>query len=164
VNRSNQTAVILLFASLAGLLAILLWWRTRRSIEEEIILTTEDGVISRFRVVERSRLGAGQPPPSRSRSVPPTPAGEPTSPPPDDLEKIWGIGPKTANVLRAAGIASFAQLASTEVERLQEILGEAGYRLGNPETWPRQARLAAGGNWDELAALQEELRRQRKSS
>ena len=55
MNRSNRTAVFLLFASLAGLLAILLWWRMRPRIEEEIILTTEDGTISRFRVVERSR-------------------------------------------------------------------------------------------------------------
>ena len=55
MHRSNRTAVILLFASLAGLLAILLFWRMCRQIEEEIILTTEDGVISRFRIVGQSR-------------------------------------------------------------------------------------------------------------
>ncbi len=156
MHRSNRTALILLFASLVGLLAVVLFWRMRRQIEEEIILTTEDGVISRFRIVGRSRWGASRRPSSLGQPVPPTP-------PADDLEKIWGIGQKLAGVLRSAGIASFSQLAETGVERLREILREAGYRLGDPEPWPRQARLAAEGRWDELAGLQDELRRRRRS-
>jgi hypothetical protein len=156
MHRSNRTALILLFASLAGLLAIFLFWRMRRQIEEEIILATEDGVISRFRIVGRSQRGVSRRAPSLGQPVLPTP-------PADDLEKIWGIGPKLAGLLRSAGIANFCQLADTGVERLSEILREAGYHLGDPEPWPRQARLAAEGRWDELAGLQDELRRRRRS-
>ncbi len=76
---------------------------------------------------------------------------------PDDLTKIEGIGPKTSSIFQAAGIATFAQLAGTDVEKLQAILDEAGLRLGNPSTWAEQAQLAASGEWDALEKLQDEL-------
>jgi predicted flap endonuclease-1-like 5' DNA nuclease len=85
-----------------------------------------------------------------------------TPPPPDDLTVILGIGPKTARVLKTAGIASFSQLARTEVERLQSILGEAGYRLAEPDSWPEQARLAAAGDREALEKFQDELRQRRQ--
>jgi len=77
----------------------------------------------------------------------------------DDLTKVEGIGPKIAEHFNAAGINSFAELASTSVERLQEILNEAGSNFAshNPGTWPKQAELAAAGKWDELKAWQDEL-------
>jgi len=77
----------------------------------------------------------------------------------DDLTKVEGIGPKIAEHFNAAGINSFAELAATSVERLQEILTEAGpsYASHNPGTWPKQAELAAAGKWDELKAWQDEL-------
>lgn len=77
----------------------------------------------------------------------------------DDLTKVEGIGPKIAEHFNAAGINSFAELAATTVERLQEILNEAGpnYASHNPGTWPKQAELAAAGKWDELKAWQDEL-------
>jgi hypothetical protein len=78
-------------------------------------------------------------------------------PPPDNLKRIEGIGPKIAEVLQKAGITTFDALASTEVERLQTILDESGIRLAWPETWPEQAKLAASGDWDALQALQDEL-------
>ncbi len=78
---------------------------------------------------------------------------------PDDLKKIEGIGPKIAEKLNGGGITTFAQLAATEVSRLQEILDAAGsrYRMHNPGTWPKQAGLAATGDWDGLKKLQDEL-------
>jgi len=76
----------------------------------------------------------------------------------DDLEVIEGIGPKIASVLQAAGITSFAELAATDVERLNEILQEANLRLAHAETWPEQAGLAAAGKWDEFNALTEQLK------
>ena len=79
-------------------------------------------------------------------------------PPPDDLKIIEGIGPKISSVFQAAGIATLAQLAATEVDELKRILREANIRLGDPETWPEQAGLAAEGKWDELAALQDSLK------
>lgn len=77
----------------------------------------------------------------------------------DDLSKVEGIGPKISELLQNAGITTFAQLAETEVEKLNEILAEAGgrYKSHDPSTWPQQAKLAADGKWDELKALQDEL-------
>ncbi len=74
----------------------------------------------------------------------------------DDLKKIEGIGPKIAETLVAAGIASFADLAKTESAKISEII--AGVR-GNhvTDTWPAQAKLAADGKWDELKKWQDEL-------
>ncbi len=77
----------------------------------------------------------------------------------DDLRKIEGIGPKIAEHLGNGGIITFADLAGAKIERLQEILDNAGprYRMHNPATWSQQADLAANGKWDELEKLQDEL-------
>jgi predicted flap endonuclease-1-like 5' DNA nuclease len=86
--------------------------------------------------------------------------------PADDLRKIEGIGPKIAEVLQAAGLDHFDQLAATPVSRLQEILRLAGsrYRLADPASWPEQAALAAAGNWTALAELQGRLKGGRPDS
>lgn len=76
----------------------------------------------------------------------------------DDLKIIEGIGPKISGVLQVAGIRTLAQLAVTDVDELKRILTEAGIRLGDPGTWPEQAQLAAEGKWDELTALQGNLK------
>lgn len=74
---------------------------------------------------------------------------------PDDLIVIEGIGPKINELLNAAGIRTFAQLAATSQERLQAILDGGGRRfsLADPGTWPQQAALARDGKWDDFAAL-----------
>lgn len=88
-------------------------------------------------------------------------AAPPAAPPtePDDLTKIEGIGPKISGLLQAAGITTFAQLAQIDVDRLQQILAEAGprFRLADPASWAQQASLAATGQWDELEKLQKQL-------
>jgi predicted flap endonuclease-1-like 5' DNA nuclease len=80
----------------------------------------------------------------------------------DDLTMIEGIGPKISASLKEHGIRTFAQLARTDVDRLQAILAEAGpaFKLAAPavESWPEQARLAADGAWDQLHALKDALR------
>lgn len=83
---------------------------------------------------------------------------------PDDLRKIEGIGVKIAQILNAAGIYTFAQLADVEIAQLHIILEEAGprFRLADPSTWPEQAALAARGAWDELHTLQDSLKGGRK--
>ncbi len=86
-------------------------------------------------------------------------AQEAAAPEADDLEKIEGIGPKIAEVLTEAGIATFAQLAEAAPEQIREILDNAGSQFAahDPATWPKQAELAAAGKWDELKAWQDEL-------
>jgi NADH-quinone oxidoreductase subunit I len=77
----------------------------------------------------------------------------------DDLKVIEGIGPRIAALLQGAGITTFAQLAETEVSRLEQLLVEANLRrLADPATWPEQAKLAAAGDWDAFNALTQQLK------
>jgi predicted flap endonuclease-1-like 5' DNA nuclease len=78
---------------------------------------------------------------------------------PDDLEVIEGIGPKIAELLHAAGVKRFTELAATPQERLRQILDDAGprFRIADPGTWPEQADLAANNRWDTLKSLQDSL-------
>jgi large subunit ribosomal protein L21 len=59
----------------------------------------------------------------------------------DDLSKIKGVGPKTAEILNEAGISSYADLAGTSVDKLKEILEAAGgrYKSIDPSEWPGAA-------------------------
>jgi predicted flap endonuclease-1-like 5' DNA nuclease len=77
----------------------------------------------------------------------------------DDLEIVEGIGPKIAELCKAAGIHTFAQLAACDIPRLQTILDAAGphFRMANPETWPEQAELAMRNRWRALKSLQDVL-------
>ena len=76
----------------------------------------------------------------------------------DDLQIIEGIGPKISSLLKEAGIITFAQLAKEEPANLKHILEKAGLRLGDPTTWPEQAKLAAEGNMEGLQKLQKSLK------
>lgn len=77
----------------------------------------------------------------------------------DDLKKIEGIGPKIASILTDNGIGTFAKLAGASVKTLEGILKEAGprYAMHKPGSWPKQAKLAAAGDWDKLKTLQDKL-------
>lgn len=77
----------------------------------------------------------------------------------DDLKIIEGIGPKIAELLNTAGIMTFAELASTEVSKLDEILTAAGpkFSIHQPTTWSQQAALARDGKFEELETLKKEL-------
>jgi large subunit ribosomal protein L21 len=74
----------------------------------------------------------------------------------DDLKKIEGIGPKIAETLVNAGMATFADLAKAKPAKISEIISDV---RGNhvTDTWPAQAKLAADGKWDELKKWQDEL-------
>jgi Helix-hairpin-helix domain len=76
----------------------------------------------------------------------------------DDLTKLEGIGPKVAKVLNESGISSFADLANAEAAKVQETLDAAGLQMMNPEGWIEQAKLAAMGDMEGLAKLQDELK------
>lgn len=94
---------------------------------------------------------------AQSDPTPPPPPAAPAEP--DDLTKIWGIGPKIAGLLQNNGIINFAQLSQTSTARLNEILESAGSRfsLANQATWPEQAAVAAKGDWDELTKMQQRI-------
>ena len=77
----------------------------------------------------------------------------------DNLKKIEGIGPKIEKLLNAKEIFTFAQLANTDLAVLKEVLTEAGsrFKMHDPSTWAEQATLAANGEMEKLAKLQDEL-------
>lgn len=74
----------------------------------------------------------------------------------DDLTVVEGIGPKIQMLLNQYGVQTYRQLADTPVERLREILSNAGPQLAmhDPGTWPSQANLAANDQWDALKSIQ----------
>ncbi len=78
----------------------------------------------------------------------------------DDLTKIEGIGPKAAEALSNAGIDSYAKLAKANADKIKEILTESSSRMAHldPGSWPKQAKMAADGNWDELQDWQEKAK------
>ncbi len=81
-------------------------------------------------------------------------------PQPDNLKRIEGIGPKIAEVLKAANIDSFTKLAAMTPDQIKDLLNAAGDRFSfqDPTTWPAQADLAAQGEWDKLKKWQDELK------
>ncbi len=76
----------------------------------------------------------------------------------DDLEKIEGIGPKIAEVLKENGITSFATLSASKIGDLRTILADNDLAQHDPKSWSKQATLAKNAKWDELDALQSELK------
>jgi predicted flap endonuclease-1-like 5' DNA nuclease len=78
----------------------------------------------------------------------------------DDLKVIEGIGPKIEQLLKDGGIDNWRKLATATTDDIKQILSDAGdnYRLADPNTWPKQAQLAAEEKWEELKAFQERLK------
>ncbi len=78
----------------------------------------------------------------------------------DDLTKIEGIGPKAAEALVANGMKTYAELADADAEKVKEILSEASSTLAHldPTSWPKQAKMAADGKWDELKEWQDSVK------
>lgn len=151
-----------LIMGLAGvsLLLLLLWWLWNRHEEGEEAPAIE---------LKEMPAPTEEPPVAEPEFAEPVAAEEEPAEEPgasDDLQRIEGIGPKLASVLGEAGIRTFAKLADTEVERLEQILQEADprlLRLANPSAWPEQAALASAGDWEALEALQKELKAGRRS-
>jgi predicted flap endonuclease-1-like 5' DNA nuclease len=72
----------------------------------------------------------------------------------DDFTKLEGINKKVASLLVANDIRQYKDLAKMSIRKLQLILDGAGskFNVYNPATWPKQAKLAAAGKWEELTA------------
>jgi predicted flap endonuclease-1-like 5' DNA nuclease len=77
----------------------------------------------------------------------------------DDLTVIEGIGSRINDLLRVDGITTWKELGAAKPEHLRRVLDAAGskYNLHDPKTWPRQARLLAGGKWAEFKELTDKL-------
>ena len=77
----------------------------------------------------------------------------------DDLTKIEGIGKKINELLGAESITGFKALSKLSAKKLKGILEAAGnkFSMHDPTSWPKQAKLAAAGKWNELDKLQKEL-------
>jgi small subunit ribosomal protein S2 len=75
----------------------------------------------------------------------------------EDLTKIEGIGPKAAEALTKAGIAGYEALSKAKPDAIKEILTEASSRMAHldPTSWPKQAKMAADGDWDALKEWQD---------
>jgi predicted flap endonuclease-1-like 5' DNA nuclease len=91
-----------------------------------------------------------------ARAAPPVPAGEPAPAPdwaadpaltrrstdsPDDLCKVKGIGEVYRQRLYAAGIFTWHQVATADIDLLRRATG--AYPSSNVEEWPEQARKLA---------------------
>ena len=77
----------------------------------------------------------------------------------DNLKIIEGVGPAIEKILKSKGIKTLADLSKTRIGVLRNILEEAGsrFRIHKPDSWARQARLAAAGKFAELKEWQKEL-------
>lgn len=75
----------------------------------------------------------------------------------DNLQILEGIGPKMESALHELGIRKWSDLAAAE--NLKERLENNGVNthINNPASWPKQAKLAADGNWEELIGYQKTL-------
>ncbi len=88
---------------------------------------------------------------------PAEPTKKEEAPKADDLTKVEGIGPKAAEAIVNSGISTYAELAKADPEKIKEILTEASSNLAHldPTSWPKQAKMAADGKWDELKEWQD---------
>ncbi|MGB5555681.1 MAG: helix-hairpin-helix domain-containing protein, partial [Flavobacteriaceae bacterium] len=77
-----------------------------------------------------------------------------------DLTKVEGIGPKAAESLVNAGFETFAKLAKAKPEKIKDVLTDASSRMAHldPASWPKQAKMAADGKWDELKEWQDSVK------
>lgn len=77
----------------------------------------------------------------------------------DDLKRVEGIGPAIEKLLHKDGINTFEKLSNTKVAVISDILTKAGprFQMHKPNTWPKQAEMAAKGQWDKLKKWQDEL-------
>lgn len=97
---------------------------------------------------------------AKAKAVKAVAAEVPTVTVADDLTKIEGIGKKIAELLVTDKIETFQALSKATPKKIKAILDAAGskFAMHDPATWPKQAKLAAAGKWDELMQLQDELK------
>ncbi len=115
-------------------------------IEDEVVVAEEENLVAEAPVVEKPVKAKAT---STETKEPKTKA--------DDLTKVEGVGPKAAEALANAGLATFAELAKSNPDDIKEILTAASSRMAHldPTSWPKQAKMAADGEWDKLKTWQD---------
>ena len=78
-----------------------------------------------------------------------------------DFQIFEGIGVKVEALLKNSGINDWEALMGTEVSELRNFLksGGLGFATLDPESWPKQAKLAFTGRWKELERFQKKMTR-----
>ena len=139
-------------------------YRKRRNNRTYVSILPDGEVIAPVKkAAPKKAAKADAPAAAPAQAAAPVKAAAPAAPKvegtPDKLTKVEGIGPKVNELLNAAGIMTFADLAGTSVDKIKEVLTAAGsrYQMMDPTTWPQQSQLAADGKWDELDVLQDKL-------
>ncbi|HSF82927.1 MAG TPA: DUF4332 domain-containing protein [Anaerolineales bacterium] len=164
MNRRIWGIALLAMLPVAGVLAFIVWWLSRRQEVEEPApraILIEQGAPRRRPGSKPAAPEVKEKPVSTEvaeAASKPTPARRRTTPTGDDLKVIEGIGPKIAALLQANGISTYAQLAKSSPGTLDAVLKSANLRFARPASWPEQARLAANGEWEALKQLQNELK------
>ena len=93
-----------------------------------------------------------------------TPHDKPdTEKPADDLTSLEGIGPKVSQILNQAGYMTFADLAKADSAEVDKVLDANRLQMMDSAGWIEQAKLAATGDLEGLARLQDELKGGRKA-
>jgi len=136
--------------------------------EEAKAAKTEEAPKKEEKKVEAAPKAAEEKPAKKAEAAPKKeekaaeekPAKKEAKAKPDDLTKIEGIGPKAAEALAANGVGTFAELADADAEKVKEILTEASSTLAHldPTSWPKQAKMATDGKWDELKEWQDNVK------
>lgn len=77
----------------------------------------------------------------------------------DDLKIVEGIGPKIQELFHNHDVKTWKALSECSVEKCQDVLNSGGerFKIHRPGTWPKQAKLAYEGKWEELLKWQDEL-------
>lgn len=78
----------------------------------------------------------------------------------EDLTRIEGIGRKIEALLYKNKIYNYRQLSRSTIVNLKSILEAGGnkFSMHNPGSWPKQAKLAAEGKFEDLELLKKHLK------
>jgi predicted flap endonuclease-1-like 5' DNA nuclease len=77
----------------------------------------------------------------------------------NDLTIVEGIGPKIQELFHNHDVKTWKALSECSVDKCQIVLNSGGdrFKMLKPSTWPKQAKFAFEGKWQELLKWQDEL-------
>lgn len=77
----------------------------------------------------------------------------------NDLTVVEGIGPKIQELFHNHNVMTWKALSECSVDKCQQVLDSGGdrFKIHKPDTWPKQAKMAYEGRWEELLKWQDQL-------